>query len=96
MRHLGGDRPVALQPGQRREHLSGLVRRGEDIRRLARAMRLADQGIPTAGIERILALEDELDRRDRQGRDPHDEGQAEGSCPRRDFAAISELASTGR
>lgn len=36
-----------------------------DIRRLARAMRLADEGIPAAGIERILGLEDELrDRRE--------------------------------
>lgn len=34
-----------------------------DIRRLARAMRLADEGIPAAGIERILELEDELARR---------------------------------
>lgn len=39
-----------------------------DIRRLSRAMRLADDGIPTAGIERILELEDELDRRDVQHR----------------------------
>lgn len=36
----------------------------QDIHRLSRAMRLADDGIPTAGIERILHLEDELHRRD--------------------------------
>lgn len=36
-----------------------------DIRRLARAMRLAEEGIPASGIERILALEDELGRVDR-------------------------------
>lgn len=35
----------------------------DNIQRLARAMRLADDGIPTAGIERILDLEDELERR---------------------------------
>lgn len=35
-----------------------------DIHRLARAMRLADDGIPSSGIERILDLEDELRRRD--------------------------------
>ena len=34
-----------------------------DIHRLARAMRLSDDGIPTTGIERILDLEDELARR---------------------------------
>lgn len=34
-----------------------------DIRRLHRAMRLAGDGIPTSGIERILELEDELARR---------------------------------
>ena len=37
----------------------------DDIRRLSRAMRLADEGIPSSGIGRILDLEDELDRRDR-------------------------------
>ncbi len=40
-----------------------------DIRRLARAMRLADDGIPTAGIERILDLEDALERRDAEDRE---------------------------
>ncbi len=35
-----------------------------DIRRLSRAMRLADDGISTAGIQRIIELEDELHRRD--------------------------------
>lgn len=35
-----------------------------DIRRLSRALRLAGEGITTAGIERILALEDELETRD--------------------------------
>ncbi len=40
-----------------------------DIRRLARAMRLADDGIPTAGIERILDLEDALERRDAKDED---------------------------
>lgn len=34
-----------------------------DIQRLSRAMKLADEGIPAAGIERILGLEDELRRR---------------------------------
>lgn len=37
-----------------------------DIRRLFRAMKLADEGIPAAGIERILGLEDELHRRQRE------------------------------
>ena len=37
-----------------------------DIRRLSRAMRLADDGISTAGIQRIIELEDELDRRDEE------------------------------
>lgn len=36
----------------------------QDLDRLSRAMELADEGIPTAGIERILELEDELGRRD--------------------------------
>ncbi|MFP4634326.1 MAG: MerR family transcriptional regulator [Nitriliruptoraceae bacterium] len=36
-----------------------------DIRRLTRAMRLAEEGIPASGIERILALEDELGRIER-------------------------------
>lgn len=40
-----------------------------DIHRLARAMRLSDDGIPTAGIERILALEDALERRDAEDRE---------------------------
>lgn len=31
-----------------------------DIERLVRALRLSDEGISTAGIERILDLEDEL------------------------------------
>lgn len=35
----------------------------QDIRRLARAIELADEGIPAAGIDRILRLEDELDER---------------------------------
>jgi MerR family transcriptional regulator, heat shock protein HspR len=34
-----------------------------DIERLSRAMELADEGIPGVGIDRILALEDELARR---------------------------------
>ena len=34
-----------------------------DIHRLSRAMRLADEGIPASGIERILDLEDQLDER---------------------------------
>lgn len=37
-----------------------------DIRRLARAMRLADDGISAPGIERILDLEDELQHRDEE------------------------------
>lgn len=40
-----------------------------DIQRLSRAMKLADEGIPTAGIERILGLEDELRRRRRDDAD---------------------------
>lgn len=36
----------------------------QDIRRLSRAVELSDEGIPAAGIERILELEDELRRRD--------------------------------
>lgn len=36
----------------------------KDIQRLSRAMDLADEGIPSAGIERILRLEDELRERD--------------------------------
>lgn len=40
-----------------------------DIRRLSRALDLADEGIPSSGIERILQLEDELDQhRDHGGR----------------------------
>ncbi len=31
-----------------------------DISRLSRAMRLADDGVSTAGIQRVLALEDRL------------------------------------
>lgn len=41
----------------------------EDIRRLSRAMELAEEGISTAGIGRILELEDELERRDRGSED---------------------------
>ncbi len=43
-----------------------------DIERLCRAMELADQGIPAAGIDRILELEDRLERdeRDRSSTDP--------------------------
>lgn len=37
-----------------------------DMRRLSRALRLARQSIPTAGIERILELEEELQRRNEQ------------------------------
>lgn len=38
-----------------------------DIRRLTRALDLADEGISTAGIERILELEDRVGR---EGGDP--------------------------
>lgn len=34
-----------------------------DIRRLSRALALAEEGIPTAGVERILDLEDRLRQR---------------------------------
>lgn len=37
-----------------------------DIRRLSRAMELAAEGIPAAGIQRILDLEDRLAREGRQ------------------------------
>lgn len=46
-----------------------------DIHRLSRAMKLADEGIPASGIERILGLEDELRR---QRRDERDEGPRNG------------------
>lgn len=45
-----------------------------DIRRLSRAMKLADEGIPAAGIERILGLEDKL----RRQRDEEGDGSTEG------------------
>lgn len=48
--------PTRSDTGQRRYSR-------EDIQRLSRAMDLADEGIPTAGIERILELEDELEQR---------------------------------
>lgn len=41
-----------------------------DIQRLSRAMTLADEGIPAAGIERILTLEGQL--ADRETREPDD------------------------
>ena len=49
-----------------------------DIHRLARAMRLSEDGIPTTGIERILDLEDELARRDLDGEAAADETSAGG------------------
>lgn len=57
--HRGLVEPDRSGSGQRR-----YSRR--DIERLTRAMDLADEGIPTSGIERILALEDELDARRRR------------------------------
>lgn len=45
--------PTRSRSGQRRYSR-------QDIRRLSRAMDLADEGIPAAGIERILHLEDRL------------------------------------
>ena len=45
--------PQRSEAGQRRYSR-------EDIRRLARAMELAGEGIPSSGIDRILNLEDEL------------------------------------
>jgi MerR family transcriptional regulator, heat shock protein HspR len=39
-----------------------------DIERLVRALRLSDEGISTAGIERILDLEDELAHHDARSR----------------------------
>lgn len=45
-----------------------------DIRRLSRAMQLADEGIPATGIERILELEDQLRRRDEPHTDEREEG----------------------
>ena len=35
-----------------------------DIERLSRAVDLSEEGVSTAGIERILQLEDQLERRD--------------------------------
>ncbi len=43
-----------------------------DIQRLSRAMELAGEGIPSTGIDRILALEDELARRDEPDAATHD------------------------
>ena len=51
--------PERSSNGQRRYSRS-------HIRRLSRAMDLADEGIPAAGIERILTLERELADRDAQ------------------------------
>lgn len=47
--------PGRSESGQRRYSRT-------DIRRLSRAMELAEEGIPAAGIDRILELEDELRR----------------------------------
>lgn len=57
----GYDQRGVLQPdrseaGHRRYSRS-------DIHRLARALDLAEEGIPTTGIKRILELEDEVARR---------------------------------
>lgn len=45
--------PTRSDTGQRRYSRN-------DIERLSRAMALADEGVSTAGIERVLALEDRL------------------------------------
>jgi DNA-binding transcriptional MerR regulator len=54
------DRRGVVRPGRAR---SGHRRYSRDhIRRLARAMRLSEEGIPPRGITRILELEDALAR----------------------------------
>lgn len=58
----GYDQRGLIEPGRSTSGQRRYSRR--DIRRLSRAMRLADEGIPRAGIERILDLEDEIRRRD--------------------------------
>lgn len=45
--------PTRSESGQRRYSRN-------DIARLSRAMALADEGVSSAGIERVLALEDQL------------------------------------
>lgn len=63
----GYDKRGLVEPGR---SASGQRRYSrDDIGRLARAMRLADEGIPAAGIERILELEDELHRREKEAVD---------------------------
>lgn len=63
----GYDNRGIVQPGR---SVSGQRRYSRrDIARLSRAMELADEGIPTAGIDRILTLEDELARRDAADRE---------------------------
>jgi len=63
----GYDNRGIVQPGR---SVSGQRRYSRrDIARLSRAMDLADEGIPTAGIDRILTLEDELARRDAADRE---------------------------
>lgn len=57
----GYDKRGLVEPGRSRAGHRRYSR--SDIHRLARAMKLADEGIPAAGIERILGLEDELRRR---------------------------------
>lgn len=49
--------PTRSDSGQRRYSRN-------DIERLSRAMALADEGVSTAGIERVLDLEDRLNARD--------------------------------
>lgn len=50
-----------------------------DIARLAHILQLADEGISTAGIKRILALEEQLEALD--GRHREDGGGGEGARP---------------
>lgn len=58
----GYDKRGLVEPGRSESGHRRYSR--QDLRRLSRAVRLSEEGIPTAGIERILELEDELRRRD--------------------------------
>jgi MerR family transcriptional regulator/heat shock protein HspR len=68
----GYDKRGLVEPGRSESGHRRYSRR--DIRRLSRAVELSDEGIPAAGIERILELEDELGRRDAEGADGPDAG----------------------
>lgn len=77
------DQAGLLKPGRSAAGQRRYSRR--DIAQLARTLELASEGIPTAGIERILDLEERLRRAESaagQG-EPH-RAAPEGRRPRRD------------